>query len=61
MKAALVLALLTPEQDDDDDDDTVIDASNMADEGEDLGGVASGADSSLWTYSPTELKPDGPN
>ena len=50
-----------PEPDDDDDDDTVIDASNMVDEDEDHGGVASGADSSLWTYSPSEQKADGPN
>ena len=61
MKQALVLALLGPEPDDDEDEDTVIDTSNMAEEGEDLGGVASGADSSLWTYSPTEQKADGPN
>ena len=56
-----MLALLNPEQDDEDDEDTVIDASNMVEDGEDLGGVASGADSSLWTYSPTEQKAGGPN
>jgi hypothetical protein len=52
--------LSTPGHDKDEDEDGVIDTSKMKDDENETGGVASGADSSAWTYSPSDGKPDGP-
>lgn len=50
----------TPGHTKDKDEDAVIDTSKSKDEEGETGGVASGADSSTWTYSPSDGKPDGP-
>ena len=51
--------MATPAGEKDKDEETVVDASKLKDGEDESGGVASGADSSAWTYSP-DAKPDGP-
>jgi hypothetical protein len=55
-----IVALATPDNNDDDEEESVIDTSKLKDDEGEVGGVASGADSAAWTYSPADGKPDNP-
>jgi hypothetical protein len=47
-----VLALFAPDAEDEEEEEGVVDASGLKDSSGEDDGVASGADSSAWTYTP---------
>ena len=53
----VVLALFAPDSEDEEEDEGLIDTSGLKDQSVEDSGVASGADSGAWTFTPTGEPP----